>query len=160
MIGCTDAYSFNFNPNATVSCSGCCLPYIFGCQEPFSGNYAPDAEQYWYGVYNYQINYAIANDLAPVTSTPVGYVYPLGDNAYSMLDASGTPCMTIDTSDWDNPGIWTINPDAVGCDFHDWTCTTGTLNWRFHNYEDDMDDTATNTYSNAAVFPHYLEPTE
>ena len=159
-VGCTDPYSANFNPLANSSCIDCCVPFVFGCMEPYDANYAPDATYYWMGVYQYQINYAEWNDLAPVTSSPNGYTFSLGDNAYSMFDASGNPCMIIaTTSDWQNPGLWTQNPDAVGCDFYNWTCEVGTKSWKFNNWEDDgqvgLDQTI-----NGRVFPAYQEPTE
>jgi len=37
--GCTDPYASNYDPSATVSCSGCCIAFAYGCIEPSADNY-------------------------------------------------------------------------------------------------------------------------
>ena len=45
LVGCMDNTALNYNANANVACSGCCVDVIYGCMDSTATNYDPTANQ-------------------------------------------------------------------------------------------------------------------
>ena len=84
--GCMDPAAYNFNPNATQACSGCCVTAVSGCMDQYADNYDPNAN-----IDDGSCTYPACCD-SQYNSTPVAtfvqqYVYDNG-NSFSWPNLS------------------------------------------------------------------------